>query len=1053
MEERHNVYATPLALSTKIPPGLTKAVADRLKVSVSGVRKVWTAYKKGKQADPERSTEDVLSRKKRTGRHRKEISLTPLKSNGVPHTVRDAARILTVHNQEHGGPRVTKDDVQRLKKEGFLLVCKQRERPHLEPKNMAARLEFVRQFFVPHGVCEALDDCIHLDEKWYTPDVKNGRILYVKGTEPQRYLPVRRGHESKIKGQHIVAVARPRVWMQGGRKEIFDGKMLCHACVEDKVAKKTTKNRKKGTIEKVQHTVDGEFFFNVLVNELLPAIEEKWPKDWDKQRPIRVWMDNAGVHKRLVTGSLRKKWMKAEANWRRHTGLKIVLFLQPAYSPDLNVLDLGLFRSLNRNRSTGIRLKSLSDLADNIHNAYDKWDPDAIARCWRTLMNNMVAIMEHNGGNFFQTPHSKKTLSTDMDYGVPVVEYDLLQRAKAKEMELLLQSTELYHFVAYSDTMDARSIRRSSDRLSRGGNEDGRFFDSHKPYSRFQAIDVRTPIPLPGVMSMDLSESDWNGVETRLKHLVNIANEFKQYLETLRSSVHPPGPIERSRRKYIIEALMQDLLSIVNTASHLTTQPGEPKTKSSRKSPDCRSKPDLFTHNRGSSLKQEVMLPRAELVNMRRQLDKATEEMSSLRQLREELSENVEAIGKVKEELAVEKGLRQKGKLTASVLMQKNQKLSQSLSKDHSTGKNHAGQYKQAVEDSQKQLARKDEQIAILRADTQRLHNRVIDLEARISGDGIPSMTQNDELRAEIASLHNRVIEAEQTNAPLEATASRTRSRIRHQSQEERKKLIEELDDIKDRYMKEIARLKIERDNYREALQKAEATLAAVEQASVARVECLQSQLEDVQQRTASQVPPVAFDHCERATSPMFSAANIGISTSFVGQSHSCAVGMEAPHSHHQLAQSSFEPWRRCTTLDKELRASRLSCHELQSVIAARDIERDKLARDMSHQASKHQTGIAELRQSQEDREKELLREVQRLRDESHRNQDLATRADRHRKADNERHRNQITDLKQKLADSTIKNEHLQTFIRRIRSSYQEIYGNTDTSSSMLVWQ
>ena len=67
------------------------------------------------------------------------------------------------------------------------------------------------------------------------------------------------------------------------------------------------------------------------------AINKKWPR-CDRGQRIEIQMDNATPH--LTNDD--PKWIKAKKNW----DFDIVLVRQPPQSPDTNVLDLGLWTSI-----------------------------------------------------------------------------------------------------------------------------------------------------------------------------------------------------------------------------------------------------------------------------------------------------------------------------------------------------------------------------------------------------------------------------------------------------------------------------------------------------------------------------------------------------------------------------------------------------------------------------------------------------------------------------------------------------------------------------------
>ena len=74
--------------------------------------------------------------------------------------------------------------------------------------------------------------------------------------------------------------------------------------------------------------------FTIMVGQ---AINDNWPQE-DAGKRIVIQMDNATPHVK----NDNPEWLAAKANWR----FDIDLICQPAQLPDCNILDLGLWNSL-----------------------------------------------------------------------------------------------------------------------------------------------------------------------------------------------------------------------------------------------------------------------------------------------------------------------------------------------------------------------------------------------------------------------------------------------------------------------------------------------------------------------------------------------------------------------------------------------------------------------------------------------------------------------------------------------------------------------------------
>ena len=75
----------------------------------------------------------------------------------------------------------------------------------------------------------------------------------------------------------------------------------------------------------------------MLLEQVFPAIDKKWPKDF-RCSPVIVHQDNALPHISSNDAAFQTSCAQKQ--------LKIELINQPAQLPDLNVNDLGLFCAL-----------------------------------------------------------------------------------------------------------------------------------------------------------------------------------------------------------------------------------------------------------------------------------------------------------------------------------------------------------------------------------------------------------------------------------------------------------------------------------------------------------------------------------------------------------------------------------------------------------------------------------------------------------------------------------------------------------------------------------
>ena len=135
-----------------------------------------------------------------------------------------------------------------------------------------------------------------------------------------------------------------------------------------------------------------------MITKLLPAIRDRWPRD---QRHQTIWIqqDNARTHIPVND----EEFARAVA----HLGLDIRLTNQPPNSPDINVLDLGFFASLQSLTYTTIS-NNMNDLIANVKNEYENYDHRAIRNVFLTLQGCMIEVMKAGGGNKYKIPHMNK---------------------------------------------------------------------------------------------------------------------------------------------------------------------------------------------------------------------------------------------------------------------------------------------------------------------------------------------------------------------------------------------------------------------------------------------------------------------------------------------------------------------------------------------------------------------------------------------------------------------------------------------------------------------
>jgi hypothetical protein len=135
-----------------------------------------------------------------------------------------------------------------------------------------------------------------------------------------------------------------------------------------------------------------------MITKVLLAIVARWPKE-DAGKIIWIQQDNAPTHV-LVND---EQFARAVAE----TGLDIRLMNQPANSPDMNVLDLGFFASLQSLTYT-TSSTTMDELIADIEKAYWDYDASNLRNVFLTLQGCLIEIMKAGGGNKYKIPHMNR---------------------------------------------------------------------------------------------------------------------------------------------------------------------------------------------------------------------------------------------------------------------------------------------------------------------------------------------------------------------------------------------------------------------------------------------------------------------------------------------------------------------------------------------------------------------------------------------------------------------------------------------------------------------
>lgn len=389
-DERRAIYEMVLMKlkSGRPTKGAFSEIGAQFNVQAKTVSRIWKAGKQSIEAG--NICANVGSKiKVSSGRKSSEIDLEKVKA--VPLSQRQNLRSLSAAID------VPKSTLHRILKQGGLRRHSNAIKPLLTEANRKERVQFSLSMLVPGTnppKFSDMFDCVHVDEKWfYLTKTKQTYYLCPDEAEPLRSCKSKRFIE---KVMFLAAVARPRY--DTGRNQKFDGKIGIWPFVVKEPARRNSKNRAVGTLETKPINVTKEVYSDFLLNKVIPAIQEKWPRR-QVGMPIYIQQDNAKPHIRPDD--------PAFVQAARSNGFDIRLRCQPPNSPDTNVLDLGFFNAI-QSLQHQVPSRSIDDLIAATKNAFVELSETKLNFVFLSLQQCMKAIIESEGSNGYKIPHMGK---------------------------------------------------------------------------------------------------------------------------------------------------------------------------------------------------------------------------------------------------------------------------------------------------------------------------------------------------------------------------------------------------------------------------------------------------------------------------------------------------------------------------------------------------------------------------------------------------------------------------------------------------------------------
>ncbi|XP_056845974.1 uncharacterized protein LOC130497082 [Raphanus sativus] len=289
----------------------------------------------------------------------------------------------------------------RRKKERLIRRHTKSINPYLKEANLTSRLQFCISMLdknsLPHEP-KFVDmyNMVHIDEKWFHMTKKTEKYYLLPIEEEPHQTCQSKYYIGKV--MFLAAMAHPRFDEEGN--ELFDGKIGIFLFVTLE-PKRNSKNRDAGTLVlKASTLVKREDIKAFLIENVLPNIQEKWPKE-DRGKTIFIQQDNARTHVECGDQDFQEAASKNDFD--------IHLMSQPANSPDLNILDLGFFSAIQSLQHKECP-KTIEDLVGAVEESFKQYPTEQVNRIFLTLQTCMCETMKIGGLNKYKIPHMKKSV-------------------------------------------------------------------------------------------------------------------------------------------------------------------------------------------------------------------------------------------------------------------------------------------------------------------------------------------------------------------------------------------------------------------------------------------------------------------------------------------------------------------------------------------------------------------------------------------------------------------------------------------------------------------
>ena len=402
-------------MQKKTPTSLVKKIADSIGVSVVTLRRLSRLARSGRS----------LERKPGSGRY--SICNTPwmkewfikqherFRANKIEWTTRDMVAAM----KECWGGFGSAGTVQRLAKLCGFRQVRPRLLPILQENTRSERADFARRVLTPGGDLHSyINDpntvYTHLDEKWFTRKRLRKRVW----VGPSELKPVHfvQSKQQEKKVMFLAGVAKPRP------EHNFEGGVAFIPIGNVERARHASANRPRGARVFVSEEINREKTIE-LIKEIVTDVVGR-THEWARRYVFQL--DNAGGHgggRGDMDSTTLQKLRDWTANEFRadhpeyfmgHAAPEFVFIGQPAHSPDLNILDLGAWNSLQvyvdklQTQNVGRTVAEI-DIHDACLTAWQEWIcPERLSKLWKDLELNCRHIVRTNEGTCI-SPHMRRS--------------------------------------------------------------------------------------------------------------------------------------------------------------------------------------------------------------------------------------------------------------------------------------------------------------------------------------------------------------------------------------------------------------------------------------------------------------------------------------------------------------------------------------------------------------------------------------------------------------------------------------------------------------------